>query len=145
MDDYLAKPVSESDLARTLEHWLPGGQSTLDFSEAVEPQTIAYLRQLGGSDENFVHDLIALYVEDAGQRIAAIKAALAAGDATEMASAAHALKSSAGNMGAMTVRAIAEVIEQIGRKGSIDGAAEEAAKLEVEHDRAVECLHQYED
>ena len=143
MDDYLAKPVSESDLARVLEHWLPG-QSALDFSEAVEPQTIAYLRQLGGADENFVHDLIALYVEDAGQRIATIRAALAAGDATEMASAAHALKSSAGNMGAMSVRAIAEVIEQIGRKGSIDGAAAEAAKLELEHARAVECLRQYE-
>ena len=144
MDDYLAKPVSEADLARVLEHWLPGGPSPLDFSEAVEPQTIAYLRQLGGADKNFVHDLIALYVEDGGQRIAAIRAALEAGDPTELASAAHALKSSAGNMGAMTVRAIAEVIEQIGRKGTIEGAAAEAAKLELEHARAVECLHQYE-
>jgi two-component system, sensor histidine kinase and response regulator len=144
MDDYLAKPVSESDLARALERWLPGTETKLDFSEAVEPTTIAYLRQLGGTDENFVRDLIALYVDDGGQRIAAIRAALAANDPSELAQAAHALKSSAGNMGAMTVRAIAEVIEQIGRKGTIDGAAEEAAKLELEHARAVECLHQYE-
>ncbi len=144
MDDYLAKPVSESDLARVLAKWLPGGQKASPVSEAVEPKTIAYLRQLGGADENFVRDLIALYVEDGGQRIAAIRNAIAANDATEMASAAHGLKSSAGNMGAMKVRAIAEVLEQIGRKGSIDGAAVEAAKLEAEHARAVECLHQYE-
>jgi HPt (histidine-containing phosphotransfer) domain-containing protein len=144
MDDYLAKPVAESDLAQALERWLPGTETKLDFSEAVEPTTIAYLRQLGGTDENFVRDLIALYVDDGGQRIAAIRAALAANDPTELAEAAHALKSSAGNMGAMTVRAIAEVIEQIGRKGTTDGAAEEAAKLELEHARAVECLHQYE-
>ena len=144
MDDYLAKPVSESDLAHVLEKWLPGGQTAPTVSEAVEPKTIAYLRQLGGADENFVRDLIALYVEDGGQRIAAIRNAIAANDATEMASAAHGLKSSAGNMGAMKVHAIAEVLEQLGRKGSIDGAAVEAAKLEAEHARAVECLHQYE-
>jgi len=144
MDDYLAKPVSENDLAHALERWLPGSESKFDFSEAVEPETIAYLRQLGGTDLNFVHDLIAMYVDDGGKRIAAIRAALAANDPNELAEAAHALKSSAGNMGAMAVRAIAEVIEQIGRKGTIEGAAAEAAKLEVEHDRAVECLHQYE-
>ena len=144
MDDYLSKPVSESDLAHALERWLPGSETKLDFSEAVEPETIAYLRQLGGTDLNFVHDLVAMYVDDGGQRIAAIQAALAANDPTELAEAAHALKSSAGNIGAMAVRASAEVIEQIGRKGTIEGAAAEAAKLEVEHDRAVECLHQYE-
>jgi len=123
---------------------LAGGRAPLDFSEAVEPKTIAYLRQLGGADENFVRDLIALYVEDGGQRVAAIRNAIAANDPTELAAAAHGLKSSAGNMGAMQVRAIAEVLEQIGRKGSIDGAAVEAANLEAEHARAVECLHQYE-
>ena len=56
------------DVAAALERWLPIGQKLAPASEAVEPTTIAYLRQPGGADENFVRDLIALYVEDGGQR-----------------------------------------------------------------------------
>jgi len=145
MDDYLAKPVSENDLARVLQKWLPAaGKVAAPPPEAIEPKTIAYLRQLGGSDENFLRDLIVMYVDDGGQRIRAVRAAIAANDATELAAAAHGLKSSAGNMGAMQVRAVAETLEKIGRAGSIDGAEKHADQLEAEHARAVECLRTYE-
>jgi two-component system, sensor histidine kinase and response regulator len=144
MDDYLAKPVSESDLERVLERWLGTAPPTEELPVPVKAETIAYLREVGGSDENFLHDLIDMYEEDAAGRIGGIRAAIAGADPTELASCAHALKSSAGNVGAMSVRAIAETIEEIGRNGSIEGAAAEADKLEAEHARAVECLRGYE-
>ncbi len=143
MDDYLAKPVSEIDLASALERWLPTAEPK-GRVEPVEAKTIAYLRQLGGADENFLHDLIVLYIDDAALRLSAIRAAIESGDPTELTSAAHALMSSAGNIGAMEVRAIAETIEQIGLSGSIDGAPAAASRLEAEHARAVECLRSYE-
>jgi two-component system, sensor histidine kinase and response regulator len=145
MDDYLAKPVSENDLARVLDRWLPRLAKPPAEPDAVEEKTIVYLRQVGGADENFLHDIIVLYVDDAAMRLAAIRAALAANDPTELASAAHALKSSAGNVGAMKVRSIAETLEQIGREGSIEGAAAHFSALEAENARAIACLRSYEE
>ncbi|HEX9161588.1 MAG TPA: response regulator [Thermoanaerobaculia bacterium] len=141
MDDYLSKPVAETELARILDRWLPAEPEPV-ADEPIVSGTIEYLQQVGGQDENFLRDLIALYIEDAGTRIAAMRGALDVKNASELASAAHALKSSAGNIGAMTVRSLAESIEQIGRAGSIDGAGEIMARLEAEHARAVERLRE---
>ncbi|MGZ8796113.1 MAG: response regulator [Thermoanaerobaculia bacterium] len=149
MDDYLAKPVSETDLARTLERWLPveavaapGPKRSDDDGEPIVPSTIEYLRDLGGGDENFLQDVVALFVDDAVLRMAAIHSAIASGDAEELASAAHAFKSSSGNVGAMRVHASCATLERIGRAGSINGAAAEVARLDAEQARAIARLRE---
>jgi two-component system sensor histidine kinase/response regulator len=149
MDDYLAKPVSETDLARTLGRWLPvevvaapEPKPSDDDGEPIVPSTIEYLRDLGGGDENFLQDVVTLFVDDAALRMAAIHSAIASGDAEELASAAHAFKSSSGNVGAMRVHASCATLEQIGRAGSINGAAVEVARLDAEQARAIARLRE---
>ena len=68
------------------------------------------LRRLGG--DKLVADLIDLFGELAPQRLAAVRAGLAAGDAAAVALAAHSLTSSAGNLGLAEMQALAADLER---------------------------------
>ena len=141
MDDYLSKPVAEIELARVIDRWVPARERAPE--DPIAEGTVEYLRELGNSDENFFRDLVAMYEEDAAMRIEAIRRAIAMDNASDLASAAHALKSSAGNVGATMVRALAEQLETTGRSGSTSRAAELASRLETEHARAVRSLREH--
>jgi HPt (histidine-containing phosphotransfer) domain-containing protein len=106
----------------------------------IDRETLENLRSIG--DGGFVTEVINIYVEDAGPRIEAIRAAIHAGDAAKLASAAHALKSGAGNVGAMTVFHVCGDLEALARSGSIEGANQMLAQLESEHARAVRELRE---
>ncbi|HEY3055029.1 MAG TPA: response regulator, partial [Thermoanaerobaculia bacterium] len=144
MDDYLSKPVSESELTRVLERWLPQGPD--GDREAIDSATIDHLRQLGGSDPAFFRELVVIYSDDSEERLAAIRAAIGGKNASALATAAHALKSSSAHIGATTVAEICETLEKIGRSGSLDdSAADMVARLEAEQARAIEHLREITD
>ncbi|HSP14055.1 MAG TPA: response regulator [Thermoanaerobaculia bacterium] len=133
MDDYLSKPVSESELLRVMERWLPAEEDPID------PATIRTLRELGTGDD-FLTELIAVYAEDAPAQVKAIRDAVDAKDPVALANAAHAFKSSSGHIGAMKVRESCEVLEHIGRSGSMRGVAAEMIRLVRENERAMTRL-----
>ncbi|HVS33294.1 MAG TPA: Hpt domain-containing protein, partial [Thermoanaerobaculia bacterium] len=118
---------------RTIERWLPDRVS----DEALAPDVVATLRQLGGDE--FLREVAVLFLIDVPPRLQTIREAVKNCDAAALASSAHALKSSAGNMGAMLMRRLAEMLEQIGNGGSVAEAAplveeltEEFARVEKE-------------
>jgi HPt (histidine-containing phosphotransfer) domain-containing protein len=78
----------------------------------LDTAAIAKLRQLGG--EKFVADMAALFFQYAPQRLAAACAASQAGDLQAVEKAVHALKSSAGQIGARRVEELATQIEKAG-------------------------------
>ncbi len=133
MDDYLSKPVSESELLRVIERWLPAE------GDPIDPATIRTLRELGSGDD-FLTELITVYAEDAPGQVKSIRDAVGASDPVALANAAHALKSSSGNIGAVKVRESCAVLEHIGRSGSMHGVAAEMIRLEREHERAMTRL-----
>jgi HPt (histidine-containing phosphotransfer) domain-containing protein len=77
----------------------------------LDTAAIAKLRQLGG--EKFVTDMAALFFQYAPQRLAAARAASQAGDLQAVEKAVHALKSSAGQIGARRVEELATQIEKL--------------------------------
>jgi HPt (histidine-containing phosphotransfer) domain-containing protein len=77
----------------------------------LDTAAIAKLRQLGG--EKFVGDMIGLFFQYAPQRLAAARAGAQAGDLEAIEKAAHALKSSAGQIGARRVQDLATQIEKL--------------------------------
>ncbi len=133
MDDFITKPVSEADLIRILSQWV------LDKRPAIEAGTINVLQQIGDSD-SVVNEVIGIYLDDAPSRIAAIRESIDRRDPILLAAAAHALKSSSGNVGATHVRDICSELEQIGRGGAIAGAAGLVRQLESEYQRAEQAL-----
>jgi two-component system, sensor histidine kinase and response regulator len=88
MDDFLAKPVGEVDLAKVLERWLP--------ESAFDPAAIANLRSLAGDDASFMRDVMSSFVETADEIIATMNA----GDNGAFGRQAHALAGSSRNVGA---------------------------------------------
>ncbi|MFP5246165.1 MAG: response regulator, partial [Thermoanaerobaculia bacterium] len=130
MDDYLSKPIAEAELARVLQRYVGSAPPP----PALDANVIAGLRDLAGGSDDFLKDIAQIYLEDAPQRIAAIRNAFATGDAAGVAEAAHALKSSSGNVGAEGVRKVCAELEEAGRAGKLDEA--KIRQLEVEYARA---------
>lgn len=78
------------------------------------------LRRIGG--DTLVRKMIALYLEHGPGRVQAMKDGLETGDAEQVERAAHTMKSSAGNMGAVRLQHAAEAVETLAVSGAIHPA-----------------------
>jgi len=78
---------------------------------ALDTAAIARLRKLGG--DKFVGDMIDLFVQYVPQRLAAARAGEQSNDVQAVEQAVHALKSSAGQIGARRVQDLATQIEKL--------------------------------
>ncbi len=99
------------------------------------------LHDLGG--EVFVRQMIDLFVRTAPPRAGAVREGARAGDWRAVEHAAHSLKSSAGNVGADQVQALAERIEQLAAAGTTGEVAALAAELSHSLQQAIDRLTQY--
>jgi HPt (histidine-containing phosphotransfer) domain-containing protein len=81
----------------------------------LDPAPLARLRRLGGAA--LAQQMLALFREAAPQRLAAVRAAAAAGDLPALARAAHALVSNAGNVGGTELMECARSLEAAGTEG----------------------------
>ncbi|NCT85424.1 MAG: histidine kinase [Comamonadaceae bacterium] len=77
----------------------------------IDEQVFAALVDSAGAD--FMPELIASFLEDAPQGLAALRAALAAGDALAFRRAAHSLKSNGATFGARDFADAARELEQM--------------------------------
>ena len=110
----------------------------------LEGAALERLTRIGGQE--FLLEMIELFLEHAPERLAAARAAFEAGDFPSVYRAAHSLKSTAGNLGARGLQGAAERAEA--RASAEDGPAvaplldemerryeEIRVELEAEHDR----------
>lgn len=102
----------------------------------IDQQAIANLRELGGGDD-FLHEILGIYLQDTPQRLAELRLHLANGDQQGFVRAAHTIKGSSSNVGAEEVRALAETLEH-SAKQSAPGpdAAARVAELQAAFARA---------
>ena len=89
-----------------------------------------------GGDEEFLRDLVEIFLEDTEVRVQEIKDAIAQADLLELKKCAHKLKGSSANMGAIAMWKLAEKLELYGEQNEgIDQAALCASNLDVEFER----------
>jgi FOG: HPt domain len=102
----------------------------------IDPQTIENLRALNPDDgDEFLREIVTIYLEDTPQRMAELDQSLASGDLPKFTRAAHSIKGSSANVGAMTVRTIAEQLEHHSVQQGLDGVAPLIATLKAEFAR----------
>ena len=89
-------------------------QEAIDNLRALDPD--------GG--DTFLREIIGIFLEDTPLRIAEIDQSLAAGDAGTFIRAAHTIKGASSNVGAASLRAVAEQLEHRSKK---DGLADVTA------------------
>jgi len=94
------------------------------------------LRQLADSDEGLVEEVLAVFRSDTSDRIAKLGAALDRGDRIVVKNQAHAIKGSAGQVGASGVFALCREIEI---QAASDGAALKDLVTQLEAAFAAVC------
>ena len=85
-------------------------------NEMVNPNR---LDDITGGDTELEQELINLFLEDTPQRLAELEHSITTGDAITIQEAAHTLKGSCGNMGAVRMHHLAVDIEASARKGDL--------------------------
>ncbi len=140
MDDYLAKPVKQGDLGKTIARWIPD-QSTPDerkesvlvekrelIHDCVDSAILEDLRQLDASC-NLLSTLITHFLEDVPPRLAALQDALRQGDGPTLARIAHELNGSSGNLGVRKMRQLCVDLQALGKTKDLTKAGNLLAQL----------------
>ncbi|MFJ5861727.1 response regulator [Pseudarthrobacter sp. NPDC092439] len=152
MDDYVAKPVDAATLETVLSRWIPepqpqplavtgGGQTGVGIPPALDRDRLAMLRSLGGRDgQDLFAAAAAAFQDSVPARLAALRSAVHDGGGPALVQAAHALKGSAGNIGAGALAALCSELEGMGRSGNHATAAALLPRLEAELQRVNDAL-----
>ena len=101
---------------------------------AFDPGAVERLCRLGG--EKFAAQMIDLFSSFGAQKLAEAQAARQAGNLAALAEVIHALKSTAGNVGALRLQDLAARLEQAAREQNAGQADTLAGELEPAFDEA---------
>jgi HPt (histidine-containing phosphotransfer) domain-containing protein len=106
----------------------------------IDPAAWAGLLESVGDDVDFLAELITTYFDDSPRLLAAMQEALSAGRAEDLRRAAHSLKSSSANFGALRLSKKCRELEYIGKAGALEGAAEQIGQIVTEYEKARAAL-----
>jgi HPt (histidine-containing phosphotransfer) domain-containing protein len=106
----------------------------------IDEPTYDALLKMTGDDQAFVDDLVDTYLEDAVEQLAALDAAIDGGDPAALTRPAHSLKSSSLNVGALDLGKVSLELEERGRAGQLDGAADRVADAHREFEAVRDAL-----
>ena len=104
----------------------------------IDEAALDRLRGFGG--DKLLHGMIELFVRNAPVRAADAREALDCGDAAAMRSALHALKSSAGQLGAVSVHEACVAGEELASRGELNACAAHVERIESDLPLACERL-----
>lgn len=103
----------------------------------IDPEAIENLRELNpGDDGEFLREIAGIFLDDTPQRIAELDQSLIAGDLIAFTRAAHSIKGSSSNLGAVILRGAAEALEHEAKSHGLGDVAALVAAVKTEFERA---------
>jgi two-component system sensor histidine kinase/response regulator len=142
MDEVLPTPVTLAALDRVLAEWTGGGAAASPAGKATpaaaaprrrDPAGLAELRDPDpGGYAELMADLARSFVARGADMLRRLADAVRSDDAGAAAHDAHALKGSAGNLGAARLADLAGELETLARRGELTGAREVLRGVEDE-------------
>jgi two-component system sensor histidine kinase/response regulator len=154
MDDYMSKPFEQKQLQAVLYKWLghhqhnknqqrvKPGATLEDNAEPVLQQkpldNIRSMQQPGSP--SILNRIITIFLQESPNLLASIQQAVSEKDSTSLLEAAHSLKSSSANLGAVKLSAISRELEALGKADNIVLAGELLDKLESAYNRTISAL-----
>ena len=155
MDDYLSKPIRKENLAQKLAEWETRifAQNTIVSSD-VEVTSItvdnyqsnnyqsnnidaslplidwSYIDSIADGNEEFKTELMQTFFESMQQNFAQLEQAVIENNYYDIQRVAHIIKGASGNLGVLSIAAIANDLEQIGRNQNINNAEELFEKIQ---------------
>lgn len=145
MDDYITKPLKVNELQSTVRRWIEEKQEESSLpdmvtSQALPPVEIEKLRQLTDNDEEFLCELVTLYLEDAPVRLEKLRQAIASASATEIKAEAHGLKGATGNLSANELQNLFAQMERLGANNDLSRTPHLFSEIELEYARVEKYL-----
>ena len=152
MDDFVAKPIRLEDLQAALERrMVKTGDAdvlTSDITRPPDQGTVVldraqfdHLCELqDDDDQDFIRDLIDLFLAETPRRLGEISAARAGKDMRALAQIAHTVKGAAANFGARALQTRCQQIEVLARAGKLADVDVLLSRLEEEYSRLIEVL-----
>ncbi|HYL09890.1 MAG TPA: PAS domain S-box protein, partial [Candidatus Acidoferrales bacterium] len=139
MDGYVSKPIRPDALFGEIKkHMKTANQAQqspppVQSAESHDPvlDTADVLNRVAG-DAELLAELVSVFRGDCPQQMQLLRESVGASDAHSVERTAHALKGALANLGALRARKVAAQLEQMGRGGDLQGAAEVCAALERE-------------
>ena len=134
MDDYVAKPIREHELAAALGRASPRRDrdpGVADREIGLDAAALQNLKELGGVE--FLAEVIDVFLADTPALIASLHSSLERRDAEELRRAAHTLKSNASTLGAATLAELCRGVEQRAKEGRFDGLSHDVDQIEHEY------------
>ena len=155
MDDYLAKPIHVEELVDALNksqrrgelddavqfRRVTGEDSADEATAAVlDPKAMEKLRSMVGGDSEFLAELIDTFLEDVPQLLEEMQQAIWAENAAVLRRAAHSVKSNSAEFGATLLHDLCRELEEMGKAGTMAGAAAKVEQASVEFNRVQSAL-----
>ena len=153
MDDYLSKPYLLEDLADVIRKWAghaeisqPGESRTATLARpsnvcSLDAAILDGIRSLQSDDRPDLLDRIfAAYLDGSKKQMNELADARQSGSLSKMRAAAHALKSSSGNIGAVEFSKLAEEVERACDELDEDRAVELTLSMEAMYQSVVDAV-----
>lgn len=147
-NDLLVKPFTFKRLTELLVEWLnkpreavlSAQQSSSDESVIDEAVFEDIEAMSGDQAQGLIRNIVDLYLQKSPTLLQDIEQGMLQGDTDKLFKAAHALKSSSANVGAVKVSAIAKELERMAREDMLEQAKTELSRLVDSYSQAEQCL-----
>ncbi len=155
MDDYISKPVNQESLENVLAKWLPHklqkvmnhqeeeqGQSIkifAEYSEALDLEVFYKLKKIFG--EKF-SSAIEQHTQNSHKNVKCVETAIQQGDFKTLERAAHSLKGSSAQFGAIYLSAVAVNMETLAKSEELDKASILLAELKTAQEQVAHAMLQ---
>jgi two-component system, sensor histidine kinase and response regulator len=157
MDDYISKPIEPDAILSVLEKWLSGKtpssrrESAIIEQPEVTPQKdalvwnqhILFDRLMG--DKGLIEQIVQTALEDFPHQLDQLKDRLAAQDLETSGRQLHSLKGAAANIGAESLRSLAEQMEQAAKRGDLRSLENSMETLKIEFEKLKNDMNRYLD
>ncbi|MEN9936936.1 MAG: hypothetical protein RLZZ387_3515 [Chloroflexota bacterium] len=101
----------------------------------INTQALETMIRTAGGDQAFFIEMIEAFLSDSQQLIADLEQSVTAGDTRLLERTAHSLKANSEIFGAMLLATITHMLEELGRRGELSGAAELVGQAATEYER----------
>ncbi len=158
MDDYITKPVKVQELESALKRAKEQGKKKMEIEKVI----VKNGSEINGEEENkhvdknvldelasfdddgtFMKEMVQIYLEETPKLIKQLTESLKEKKIEEFVRAAHTLKSSSANLGAMELSEMSKNLEYKGKNGKIDGLNSEVEEIKAEFSKVKAILEKY--
>jgi signal transduction histidine kinase/CheY-like chemotaxis protein len=141
MSEYVSKPIKVDVLVRAMQLCLgaapekteePMSQTPSD----LDPNALDQLLEVIGGDHEALKELVQSFLDEGPDLVKRLRQAVEANDADGLRRAAHTLKGSATDFGALTLAGLCREIEAMGRASEVVAAANKVLEAAEEYQKA---------